>query len=134
MRILVCIVLGALLSACAKPNRVVKVLSPTPGLTYETEYFNGAGAAVSDTGRVYARAVVGGITYRILVLEGDNLDVERVVWNLPANVTLCVNDGLITTFRQSIYLLVGPRIVSVTNHVDSHCGSSDTHAFTNSKG
>jgi len=65
------------ISGCAKPDHVTTVKSPTEGVFYTVETFNGHGAADSDFTRVYAHLERNGESDKKLVVDGGYLEIAR---------------------------------------------------------
>ena len=119
---LICLlsVLG-IISACAKPDSVETIKSPTEGLFYTVEGFNGIGPADSDSTRVYARFRHGGESDKELVLEGTNLTISQVTWDGSHDVTICVQRGVTSIFRNEVTLRIGRNWEQVHNHLRENC-------------
>jgi hypothetical protein len=102
--------------------------SSTPGLFYTVEIFKNGGPT-SDTTRVYAHLERGSKAKKLLVLEGENLTVTKIVWANSHDATLCLDGGITSTFRNEVTLLVGDApedSETITNHLQEHCASTST--------
>ena len=119
---LICLfsVLG-IISACAKPASVETIKSPSEGLFYTLEYFNGRGPADSDFTKVYAHFMYEGESDKALVLDGTNLTISQITWDGPHDVTICVQRGWTNTFHNEINLMIGRNWKSVHNHLRENC-------------
>jgi|GEM_PF-2115951 len=125
--LIVCLVIG-LTSGCSKPNSVTTSKSPTDGLFYTVETFK-AGGHTSDTTRVYAHLERNGKAKKMLVLDGENVTVQKISWNNPHDATLCLDGGITDTFRNEVTLIVGDApedSETIHNHLQEHCDSSST--------
>jgi hypothetical protein len=119
------IVLVSFISGCAKPDRVITIKSPTDGVFYTVETFK-AGGPTSDTTRVYAHLERNGKAKRLLVLDGGNLTVKKIIWNDPHNATLCLDGGITETFRNHVTLIVGDApddSETINNSLLEHCNA-----------
>lgn len=120
----------SLTSGCSKPDHVTTIKSPTEGVFYTVETFK-AGGPTSDTTRVIAHLERNGKAKKILVLDGENLTVAKVIWNSPHDVTLCLQGGITNTFRNEVTLIVGDTpngSETIYNHLGEHCGGDPTKA------
>jgi hypothetical protein len=118
-----------LLLGCWKPDSVLTVKSPTDGFFYTVETSKAAGPT-SDTTRVFAHLERGGRAKKILVLDGENMTVEKISWNNPQDVTLCLAGGITDTFRNEVTLIVGdtPKgSATIHNHLQENCESTSIH-------
>lgn len=119
-----------LLSGCSKPNQVTTVNSPTAGLFYTVETFKNAGPT-SDFTRVYAHFERSGKAKKMLVLDGENLTLAKIVWNDPHDATFCLAGGITDTYHNEVTLIVGDTpedSETVYNHIDEHCAGAPTNA------
>jgi hypothetical protein len=108
------------LLACAKPNAVRVFNSPTNGVFYTVETYYGHGPS-SDTTRVYASLGHGG--EKMLVLEGENLTVTKVMWEGQHAATLCLDGGITGTFRNEVTLISGTASETIHNRLQEHCST-----------
>jgi hypothetical protein len=118
-------ILGSVLlvSGCAKPNSVETFKSPVNGVFYTVETFHGVGLA-SDYIRVYAHLERNGASKKILVLDGDNLTIAKIIWNNPHESTFCLQGGITSTFRNEVTLIVGDSpeaSETIYSHLQEHC-------------
>jgi hypothetical protein len=112
-----------LISGCAKPDKVATFKSPVDGVFYTVETYY-AHTPVSDTTRVYAHFERNGKKAKMLVLEGSDLTVARIIWNSPRDVTFCIKSGDTNAFRNYVMLDIGDTPDdSITIHTDlqEHC-------------
>jgi hypothetical protein len=117
-----------LVSGCSKPDEVTTIKSPTEGVFYTVETFK-AGGPTSDTTRVYAHMERHGKDKKLLVLDGENLTVTKIIWNNPHDATFCLNGGITNTFRNEVTLIVGDTpddSETIHNHLSEHCDSTST--------
>lgn len=117
-----------LLSGCSKPDSVTKINSPTNGVFYTVETFK-AGGPTSDTTKVYAHLERNGKHKKLLVLDGENLTVTKILWNSSHGATLCLDGGITNTFRNEVTLITGDApddSETFTNYLQDHCGSTST--------
>jgi hypothetical protein len=115
-----------LVSGCAKPDHVTTTKSAVKGVFYTVEVFK-AGGPTSDTTRVYAHLERNGKAKKMLVLDGGNLTVAKIIWNNPHDVTLCLAGGITETFRNEVTLIVGDDpddSETIYNHIEEHCNAS----------
>ncbi len=111
-------------SGCANPDRVVTSNSPVEGVFLTVETYYGHGAPSPDFTKVYAHMEGHGRAYRILVLDGEELTIDRIIWNGPNDATFCLNGGFTITFRNRVTLdLVDTPDPSVPMHfrLDENC-------------
>ena len=116
------------LLACGKSDFVQIVKSPVDGLFYTIELSKAAGP-VSDTTRVFAHFERGGKSRKILVLDGSDIAISRIVWDGSHDVTLCLAAGITSTFRNQETLIVGDTpedSITVNNTLDEHCDAMPT--------
>jgi hypothetical protein len=90
---LLTVLLFSFISGCAKPDHVTTIKSPTEGVFYTVETFNGHGAADSDFTRVYAHLERNGKSDKKLVVDGGYLEISKIIWTGPHDVTLCKQAG-----------------------------------------
>lgn len=118
----------ALVSGCSKPDSVTTIKSPTAGVFYTVETFK-AGGPTSDTTRVYAHLERNGKIKKMLVLDGENVTVAKIIWNNPHDATFCLDGGITNTFRNEVTLIVGDTPTdseTIYNHLKEHCDSTPT--------
>ena len=60
----------------------------------------------------------------MLVLEGGNLTVPKIIWYSPTDVTLCLEDGDTQTFRNYATLFACDKSITVHHRLDEDCGSA----------
>jgi hypothetical protein len=119
-----------LVSGCAKPDHIMTTNSPIKGVFYTVEVFKADGPT-SDTTRVYAHLERNGKTKKMLVLDGGNLTVARIIWNNPHDATLCLGGGITETFRNQVTLIVGDApddSETINNHLREHCDATSTNS------
>lgn len=117
-----------LLSGCSKPDNVTRIPSPTDGVFYTVETFK-AGGPTSDTTKVYAHLERNGKHKKLLVMEGENLTVAKIIWKNSHDATLCLDGGITDTFRNEVTLIVGNApedSETINNHLQEHCDSTST--------
>jgi hypothetical protein len=98
---------------CTKPSKIVRIDSPTPGLFYTVETYDGRGPLASDFTRVYANLERGGRKETELVLDGEYLQVEDAVWTSPTDVVLRISGN--TNSYHNFVVLVSAK-PSITIH------------------
>ncbi len=108
---------------CAKPDHVATINSPVEGVFYTVETFNGHGAPDSDFTRVYAHLERNGKSDRKLVIDGTYLQLSKILWNSPHDVTLCVTSGITDSFRSQVTLIAGSASETIHNHLQELTGS-----------
>ena len=99
--------------------------SPIEGLFYTVEVFK-AGGPTSDTTRVYAHLERSGKAKKMLVLDGGNLTVAKIIWNNSHDVTLCLTGGITDTYHNEVTLIVGDApndSETIYNHLQEHCNT-----------
>lgn len=101
------IIWAVLSSGCAKPYRAITSKSPVEGVFLTTETYRGYGPTSPEVTQVYAHFERHGRAKRILVLDGADLTIGRIVWNGPGSVTLCLDGGYTSTFRNEVTLILG---------------------------
>jgi hypothetical protein len=123
----VCLVVS-LMSSCGKPDSIMTIKSPTEGVYYTIE-ISKAGGPTSDTTRVYAHLERKGKAKKILVLDGENLTVTKIIWKNPHDATICLDGGITDTFRNEVTLIIGDGpddSETIYNHLQEHCITSPT--------
>jgi hypothetical protein len=113
----------AFIFGCAKPDKVETFKSPTEGVYYTVETYDGIGLA-SGTTSVYAHFERNGKAKKLLVLQGDDLTLARLTWNSPHDVTLCLRSGFTETFRNDVTLILGDTpeySMRIYNHLEENC-------------
>jgi hypothetical protein len=118
---LIVVLIVSFISGCAKPDHVTTVKSPTEGVFYTVETFNGHGAADSDFTRVYAHLDRNGKSDRKLVVDGTYLEISKITWTDPHDVTLCKQAGITNSFRSEVTLISGDTSETIHNHLEEHC-------------
>ncbi len=79
------------------------------------ETFNGHGAADSDFTRVYAHLERNGKSDRKLVVDGGYLEISKITWTGPHDVTLCKQAGTTNSFRSDVTLISGDTAETIHN-------------------
>lgn len=119
------LLLSLFLSGCARPVDVKTFRSPTAGIFFTIEtYDGGPGPLGSDVTKVYAHFERHGRSTRAPVLEGDSLTVPKIIWNAPDEDTICLDGGITDIFHNQVTLIVGngrEDSVTIRNHLDEHC-------------
>jgi hypothetical protein len=108
-------------SGCAKPDHIVTSKSPTDGLFYTVETYYGHGPVDSDFTRVYAHLESNGKSTKMLVLDGEYLNVSKITWINRHEVTVCVPEGITNTFRNQVTLSLGHNSETIHTHLEEHC-------------
>jgi len=111
----------ASLTGCARPDRITAIKSPVDGLFYTVETFYGHGAPDSDFTSVYAHLERNGKADKQLVLNGTYLQISKLSWVGPHDVTLCMEGGITDSFRNQVTLRAGETSETVHNHLQEHC-------------
>jgi hypothetical protein len=99
------------------------IASPRDEVFYTVESFALNGSVADDT-KVYAHSEYDGKSDEELVLEGKNMELSKIVWNAPDDVTLCLKQGITGTFRSKVILIVRgtPEAFKyIDNHLQEHC-------------
>ena len=112
-----------LILGCAKPDKVATFGSPVDGVFYTVEIYDGFGLG-SGTTSVYAHFERNGKSKKMLVLQGDDLTVAKIIWNGPNDVTLCLGTGFTEIFRNEVTLSLGDSpepSETISNHLQEHC-------------
>ena len=113
--------LTAFISGCAKPDKVITIKSPTDGMFYTVETFNGSGPVDPDFTRVYAHLEHSGKSDKKLVMDGGYLDISQITWVGSHYVTLCMKSGVTNSFRSEVTLISGDTSETIHNHLQEHC-------------
>ncbi len=113
-----------LLTGCANPDHVVRIASPASGVFYTVETFYGHGPAVSDFTRVYAHLERNGKAKKMLVLDGENLTIAKIIWVNPHETTLCLSGGITGTFRNYVTLISGNNSETIHNRLQENCDAT----------
>jgi hypothetical protein len=123
--LLLLLILG--ISGCARPYKIETFKSPTAGVFYTVEIYNGGpGPLGSDVTKVYAHFERNGKSTRISVLEGDSLTVSKIIWNTSQDDTICLDGGITERFSNQVTLILGDTqedAVTIRNHLDERCPS-----------
>ena len=120
----IAISLSLAVTGCARPDKVAISRSPTEGVFLTVETYYGHGAVSSDITRVYAHFERHGKAKKVLVLEGDNLTVSKILWVTPHAETLCLDGGITNIFRNQVTLILGDSPAdswAIYSHLDEHC-------------
>ena len=115
--------LVSFIAGCAKPDHVTTVKSPTEGVFYTVETFNGHGAADSDFTRVYAHLERNGKSDKKLVVDGGYLEISKIIWTGPHDVVLCKQAGITNSFRSDVTLISGDASETIHNLLQEHCNA-----------
>jgi hypothetical protein len=115
------LLLVSFISGCARPNHVTTIKSPMEGVFYTVETFYGHGAADSDFTRVYAHLERNGESDKKLVVDGGYLEISKITWSGPHDVTLCKQSGTTSSFRRDVTLNSGDISETIHNHLQEHC-------------
>ena len=129
-RVVVVYIFANIIAGCAGPDRVTTISSPTQGLFFTVETFNGHGAVDSDFTRVYAHFEHNGKAQRILVLDGENLTVAKIVWVGPREGTFCLEGGITDTFRNEVTLTADDVSETIRNHLQEDCSKDSSASAT----
>lgn len=96
-----------LLNGCAKPNSVRVLRSPTSSVYLTFETYNGSGPVVADEMRLYAHYSQDGNDTKQLILDGEELELARLVWINPTTLVICLAGGTTDTFHNDVTLIIG---------------------------
>ena len=69
----------------------------------------------------------------MLVLDGENLMVTKIIWNNSHDVTICLDGGITDTFRNEVTLIVGDGphdSETIYSHLLESCKATPTSAQT----
>lgn len=112
----------ALLAGCrAKPTTVVSFPGPSPDLVYVVETWEESGAVSSDFTRVSVSFTHGGDTDRQMFLDGPYLKITGVRSRGHNDVTVCLSEGRINSFKDKIILRAGGTSYEIKNKIDFRC-------------
>jgi hypothetical protein len=92
---------------CGRPNSVTTFKSPTQGVFFTLETYYGHGPVFSDIAKVYAHFERQGRAKKMVVLDGENLTVAKIIWKGPHEDTPCLDGGITNTFRNRVTLILG---------------------------
>lgn len=93
-------VVALLLFGCnKKPDKIVNVKSPKSEIYFTIETYYGRGAVSSDFTVVNAHLERNKQSDVRDVLDGDTLEIEKIVWLNPNEATICLQGGFTNTFR-----------------------------------
>lgn len=109
------------LTGCAKPDHVETIKSPVDGLFYTVETYNGHGPADADFTRVYAHLERNGRSDKQLVVDGGYLELSKITWVSPHDVTLCMKAGVTNSFRNEVTLSLDDTSITINNHLQERC-------------
>jgi hypothetical protein len=113
-----------LLAGCEKPTHIKTINSPTKGIVYTVETFNGHGPVSSDFTRVYAHLDHNGKSDKKLVLDGEYLEISEIRWISKTDVTICLDAGFTDAFHNKVTLIAGDSSQTIRNHLQEHCNVS----------
>lgn len=116
-----CLLLTLLL-ACAKPDQVTTIKSPTEGVFYTVETFYGHGAIDTDVTRVYAHLERNGKSDKKLVLAGQYLEISKISWAGMHDATLCLQGGFTNSFHNEVTLSIDRDSEEIHNYLREDCG------------
>lgn len=107
-------VMVLLFSGCnKKPDKTVTVKSPNSEIYFTIETYYGRGAVSSDFTVVNAHLERNGQSDKRDVLDGETLEIKKIVWLNPNEAIICLQGGFTNTFRNQ------------TNfHIDDHLSNS----------
>jgi hypothetical protein len=86
------IALLALVSAsCSRqpPHEVTTIKTPQSDIHLTFEYWN-LGMLVSDSARLVAHLVKDGVEDKAVIIDGDYVSLEKIVWPSPDTMVVCV--------------------------------------------
>jgi len=112
---------AAVLGGCARPSSVNKIQSTRAGLYLTVETFNGNGPVASDFTRVFANLDLYGDTTKQLVVDGEYLEISKVVWPEPGALTICINSGITNSFHNEVTLILGESSQTIHSILNEHC-------------
>ena len=119
------LLLSLVASGCARPYKVETFRSPTEGVFFTVETYNGGpGPLGSNVTKVYAHFERHGKSTRAVVLEGDSLTIPRIAWNATHDATICLDTGITDIFHNEVTLILGNGqgdSVAIHNRLDDHC-------------
>jgi len=78
--------------------------SPEANLYLTVETNHGSGAISSDFTRLYAHLDTDSDTARELVVDGDDLEIAKVIWREHDDVVVCIAGGFTNTFHNEVAL------------------------------
>jgi hypothetical protein len=116
-------VLAILFVTGCKADKIVTIKSPAAEIFFTLETDFGHGAVSSDYTRVYAHLERNGKKDKIDVLDGDDLEIKKIVWLNPNEVTICLQGGFTTIFRNHVTLHVDN---SLSNSLRTHLQEDET--------
>jgi len=95
--------------ACSKskPDQIATIKSPTDGVFYTVETFEGHGAIDNDYTRVYLHMERSGESAKALVLSGTYVTVSKVAWINATENTIYIDGGFTSTFCNQVTLRAG---------------------------
>ncbi len=118
-----------LVAACAaKPDAVVRVNSPTPGVFITVETYHGHGAIDDDYTWIYAHLEAQGKSDRRLVLAGEYLEGSTVMWASDREVTVCIPDGYTDRYNNYVTLEAGKAWLTIHSHLREDCNTRKADA------
>lgn len=108
---------------CAKPDKIVKIDSPTEGLYLTLETFGGKDGPLSSDGTwVYVHLDRNGKSDRKAVLYGNYLSFAQAKWISPTSASLCLNKGgLISEYHNEANLSIDGVSAKVHVYLSEQC-------------
>ena len=117
-----------LVLACSKPDHVAVFNSPFNEVFYTVETFNGSGPVDPDFTRVYAHLKRDGKSDKKLVMDGGYLDISKIGWTGPDDVSLCMKSGVTNSFHSEVTLVIDDKSETIRNHLQENCTATSTFA------
>jgi hypothetical protein len=105
----------------SRPTRVVRFDSPSPHLFYTVEIWEQSGAISSDFTRVFAHFDHDGHSDKVMFLDGAYLQLKSVRWAGENEATICISEGRINSFNETLTLKAGGISHTVRNFLDPQC-------------
>lgn len=113
---------AAIVSGCAKPDRVERVDSPITGVFLTVETYDGPVLAPDFTA-IYGHLDVNGKTHTKLLVSGEYLEKTKPVWVDSNEVVLCLPAGYtVPELRRNLATLtVGGRSETISWQIRAYC-------------
>lgn len=119
LALLVCF--ASVIGCRSRPTRVVRFNGPSPNLFYTVEAWEQGGAISSDFTRVFAHFEQNGKSDRVMFLDGAYLQLSSVRWTGANEATICIAEGRVNSFKETVTLKADGVSHAVRNLLDPKC-------------
>jgi len=104
-----------------KPTKVTRFSGPSTEVFYTVETWEDNGAISSDFTRVFAHFEHNGKSDKVMFLDGAYLALSSVRWSGKDEATICISEGRVNSFKDTLTLKAGGESYSIRNRLDPAC-------------